>query len=246
MRFSQKSVNNKIFAIIVFYSIAILLRYLTSKINILKSIDSSFLQIVLQGIGPAIGALVAFKLFGIKLSYSLAGKLKPFLLSLIIFVIIPVIGFAIIGVHESKNLKITTNPFIASAKLSFFYIIYSILEEIGWRAFLQEQLTFVNKYVKILLIATLWFVWHLNFALTTSNFIFFLILVFASWGIGKIGDITKSIMAVGVFHAFYNLISIGNFPTEGKYFVLSFSAVIWILYITFYDKVNKKFMNVKK
>jgi membrane protease YdiL (CAAX protease family) len=246
MKFSQKPVQNKIFAIVVFYIIAISLRYLTSNTTILENINSSFLKIVLQGIGPAIGALIALKIFGLKSTYSLAGRLRPFLLSAFIFIIIPVVGFAIIGINESKDLTITTNPFIASAKLSFYFIIYSILEEIGWRAFLQEQLTFVNKYVKILVIATLWFVWHLNFALTISNLVFFLILLFASWGIGKIGDITKSVLAVGAFHAFYNLISTDNFPTNEKYIVLFTSVIIWTLYIIFYDKINRMFMYIKK
>ncbi len=186
------------------------------------------------------------KIFGLKSTYSLAGRLKPFLLSVFIFIIIPVSGFALIGINESKNLTITSNPFVASAKLSFYFIIYSILEEIGWRAFLQEQLNFINKYVRILIVATLWFIWHLNFTLTISNLTFFLILLVASWGIGKIGDITKSVLAVGAFHAFYNLMSIDNFPTDEKYIVLLTSLIIWIAYIIFYNPINKKFMNAKK
>jgi len=246
MNFSKKSVKNKFFAIIVFYIIAISLRYLTNMTPILENIDSSFLKIVLQGIGPTVGALVALKIFGLKSSYSLSGKLKPLLLSIFVFIIIPVIGFAIIGINESKSLTITSNAFIASAKLSFYFFIYAILEEIGWRAFLQEQLSSVNKYIKVLIVAFLWFVWHLNFALTLSNLAFLLILIFASWGIGKIGDITKSVLAVASFHAFYNLFSIDNFPTKGKYIVLFTSATIWIFYIVFYDRVKSNFMNVKK
>ena len=234
--------RNKILAIIVFYAIAISLRYLTNKTNVLENVNSSFLKVVLQGVGPAIGALVALKTFGLKSTYSLTGRLKPFLLTAFIFIIIPVVGFAIIGINESKGLTITTNPFIASAKLSFYFVIYSIFEEVGWRAFLQEQLTFVNKYAKILIITTLWFVWHLDFSLTTSNLVFFLILLFASWGIGKIGDITKSVLAVGAFHSFYNLIIIDNFPTNQKYIVLFTSAMIWIVYIFAYDRIRKKFI----
>jgi len=246
MKFSQKSVQNKIFAIVIFYLIALSLRYLTNNTTLLENINSSFLKIVLQGVGPAIGALVALKIFGLKSTYSLAGRLKPFLLSAFIFIIVPVVGFAIIGINESKGLTITSNPFIASAKFSFYFIIYSILEEIGWRAFLQEQLSFLNKYVRILVIATLWFIWHLNFTLTISNLLFFLILLFASWGIGKIGDMTKSVLAVGAFHAFYNLMGIDNFPTNKKYIVLLTSSIIWIAYVIFYDRINKKFIYTKK
>ncbi len=244
MNISQQSVKNKTLAIIVFYFIAISMRYLTNETALLENVDSSFLKHVLQGIGPAIGAIVALKLFGLKTSYSLAGKLKPLLLSVFVFIVVPVIGFAIIGITESKYISAST-IFIASAKLSFYIITYSILEEIGWRAFLQEQLTFVNKFVRILIIGTLWFVWHLNFDITMSNFIFFLILLFASWGIGKIGEITHSVLAVGAFHAFYNLFSTSHFPSNEKYIVLGVCAIIWVVYIAFYDRLYKKNNEIK-
>ena len=146
----EKSVRKKIYAIVVFYIIAIVLRFITNKTSALDNMDSFFLKTVLQGIGPAIGAIVALKIFGLKSSYSLAGKLKPFLLSVFVFVAIPVIGFTIIGIDDSKGLVETSNIHIAAAKISLYYIIYAILEEIGWRAFLDDQLTFVNKYIKII------------------------------------------------------------------------------------------------
>lgn len=236
MNLSQKSINNKIIAIVVFYIIALVLRYLTNGTELLKNINSSFLKYVLQGVGPAIGAIIAIKLFGLKSNYSLAGKLKPLLLSFFIFIIVPVVGFAIIGVTAEVE-----NPFIAGAKLSLYVLVYSIFEEIGWRGFLQEQLTFLNKFASILIIGFMWFLWHLNFDLTISNLIFLIILILASWGIGKIGSRTNSILAVGAFHAIYNLYSIGHFPSTKTQVVLIICISIWVAYMVFYKKTVSRF-----
>ncbi|MDD4275016.1 MAG: CPBP family intramembrane metalloprotease [Desulfobacter postgatei] len=240
MKSSEGSPKKRIFAIILFYAIAVLIRYLTNKTGLLDRIDNSFLKICIQGVGPTIGALVAIIIFGLKPTYSFAGKLKPLLVSAFIFVVIPVIGFAVIGVKESEHVIVSSNAYLAGAKLCFYFLIYAILEEIGWRAFLQEQLGFLNQYLKYAVIGVLWFIWHLNFELTVSNLIFLLVLILASWGIGKVGDKTKSILAVGAFHALYNLFTVAYFDSKGKIIVLSVSAVIWILYVVLYDKMAHK------
>jgi len=239
----SKTIKINIYSIVLFYSIAILLRYVVTKTIWLNITDSTFLKICLQGIGPTIGALIAFKVFGIKNTYSLAGKLKPILLSFIVFIVLPISGFAIIGIKESENVTVTSNIFIAGAKLSFYFFVYGILEEMGWRVFLQNQLSFLNQYIKYFIIGVLWFVWHLNFSLTTPNIIFFFLLIFASWGIGKIGDKTNSVLAVGAFHTLYNLFSVDYFESTNKLVVLALSVMIWFSYIMFYDKVIK-LMNI--
>ena len=240
MQSSVGSDKTKIFAIILFYFIAVIIRYLTTKTGLLDHVDNTFLNICLRGVGPTIGALVAFKAFGLKPTYSFAGKLKPLLLSAFVFVVIPVVGFAIIGVKEIEQVIVTSNVFLAGAKLCFYFLIYAILEEIGWRVFLQEQLGFLNKYLKYAIIGTLWFIWHLNFGLTISNLIFLFVLILASWGIGTVGDKTKSILGVGAFHALYNLFTAGHFDPKGKIIVLSVCALIWVLYIVLYDKMAKR------
>ena len=62
------------FAILTFYIIAISLRYLTNKTELINGISSEFIKVLLQGIGPAIGALVAFTVFKIKPILSIKGK----------------------------------------------------------------------------------------------------------------------------------------------------------------------------
>ncbi|SUJ27289.1 CAAX amino terminal protease self- immunity [Sphingobacterium spiritivorum] len=78
------------------------------------------------------------------------------------------------------------------------------MEEIGWRGFLQRELKPLPEFLNILLVATLWFIWHLNFDLTSSNLLFFGILVLGSWGIGKVADNTFSLLAVSAIHSLNN------------------------------------------
>ena len=70
--------NTNYFAILTFFVIAIGLRYLTNKNQLLEGVSNDFLKVVLQGIGPAIGALVAFSVFKIKPTLSLKGNYRNF------------------------------------------------------------------------------------------------------------------------------------------------------------------------
>ena len=67
-------------AIIVFYLIAILCRYLTNKTEIFEEIGNEYLKSILTGIGPAIGAFVAFSVFKINPVMNLKGNYKKLLL----------------------------------------------------------------------------------------------------------------------------------------------------------------------
>ena len=68
MKSSEGSTKKRIFAIILFYAIAVLIRYLTNKTGLLDHIENAFLKICLQGVGPTIGALLAIKFFCLKLT----------------------------------------------------------------------------------------------------------------------------------------------------------------------------------
>ncbi|QQT25903.1 CPBP family intramembrane glutamic endopeptidase [Sphingobacterium spiritivorum] len=182
-------------AVLTFYIVAVALRYLTNKTDLLESVSSSFIKVLLQGAGPAIGALVVFYAFKIKPVLTLKGNYKNTILPFLLYWGLPVV--LILGVEYF--LKGTLSFMAISAIL-----IYGLLEEIGWRGFLQRELKPLPEFLNILLVATLWFIWHLNFDMTSSNLLFFGILVLGSWGIGKVADITFSLLAVSAIHSLNN------------------------------------------
>jgi len=150
-------------AVLMFYIIAISLRYLTNKTPLLDGVSNAFLKIILQTAGPAIGALVAFSLFKIKPQLSLKGNYSTLSIPALLYWGLP-IGL-IVGV---EYLAKGTVSFVAVSAI----LIYGLLEEIGWRGFLQQELKSLTPFFNILIVATLWFIWHLNFEMTSSNLMF--------------------------------------------------------------------------
>jgi membrane protease YdiL (CAAX protease family) len=212
-------------AIAVFYLIAITLRYLATKTSMLSGVESDFLKVILQGIGPAVGTLVACILFRIKMEMGLKGNFKNYIIPLSIFWIFPVLLIGAVAYFTNGTL-----PFVAITTV----LIYGLLEEIGWRGFLQQLLQPLPKFASLLLITALWFVWHLNFELSISNLLlFFGILLFGSWGMGVVADKTKSLLSVAAFHSLFNFFTELN---TQKIIILITLAAVWVLSIIYLKK----------
>lgn len=221
--------NSKInyWAIIVFYFIAISCRYLTNVVGVFDFMESPYIKTLLTGIGPAIGAIVAFSLFHIKPTISLKGNYNTIQTPLLIYWLLPIVLISIIAYLQKG-----TVPWLSILVI----LIYGLLEEIGWRGFLYQQLKPLPLLVNIIIVATLWFVWHLNFELSLSNLLFYGILIFGSWGIGKVTDLTHSLIAISAFH------SLNNFFSELdllKIIVLTTLIMVWIVFVVVRGRMKK-------
>jgi len=221
----KKKINY--FAILTFYIIAILLRYLTNKTELLNIVPNSFLKAILQGIGPAVGAVAAFAIFKRNPVLTLKGNYKKIITPFLLYWLLPIA--LILGVE-----------YFAKGTLSFAAItailIYGLLEEIGWRGFLQQELKSLPEFLNILIVAVLWFIWHLNFELTVSNLLFLGILILGSWGIGKVADNTHSLFAVAAFHSLNNFFSGMN---TIKISILITLLSIWVIALVIRKKQLK-------
>ena len=223
----EKNYKRKIFlAIVVFYVIAVLLRYLTNKTQILSGLNNTFLKVILQGIGPTIGALVAFSLFKIRSVMTLKGDFKNFFVPLSIYWILPVILIEIVT-YSSKE--------VSSRTLAITILVYGLFEEVGWRGFLQQALISLPKFIRILIITILWFAWHLNFDVTVSNLTFFVVLLVGTLIMEFIANKTNSLLCVSAIHSLNNFFSDLNLY---KIIVLSVLLIIWILSIVYRRKLG--------
>ena len=209
--------NIHIGAIVTFYIIALLVRLISLYVvNKYPSIETNFtLQIaaaLATGLGPAIGALVAMFLFKRKTEYSLVGKSAW---KSIATIVIPCIVFGIIG-----GWKLGVTCLVAFG--------YGLLEEYGWRGFLQYELRNLPVWQYVLIITVMWFLWHLDLN-QRSVLTFFPLLLFASWGIGKVVCDTHSLLLCAAFHG------IANFSRRDLFsdttFTVAFVCVIvfWIV-----------------
>ena len=198
-------------------------------------------NVLLEGSGVLLGALIAISflkksrnteitLFGTSKSKSL------------IMVFIPIILLTIIGVKNEFELDAHLYGFIAIIGT----LIYCIMEEYGWRGYLQEELKTLNHWRKYLIIGFIWYFWHLTFLTTASigdNLFFLGMMIFGSWGIGQIAESTKSILASACFHLiiqimmFNALIKNGITGTE-KIIIFVISIGIWILIMKKWKEEN--------
>ncbi|WP_118975947.1 CPBP family intramembrane glutamic endopeptidase [Taibaiella koreensis] len=216
-------------AVIIFYAIAITFRYLTTRTDLLNGIDNGLIKTALDGIGPAIGAIVVFKLFNIKPWLSFKGNFRNIIIPLAVFAVVPVVFISTVA-YITKG----TIPFGAVLTV----LLYGLLEELGWRGFLQNELKSLPKIVNIITVAALWFIWHLNFELTTANVMFFVILIAGTWGIGKVADKTHSLLAVSAFHSLNNFFF--DFDTT-KLFILLTLVIIWVGTVMIMNFRGKRF-----
>lgn len=217
MKLNLSYKNIHIGAIATFYIIALLLRLISLLVvNKYPSIETNYaLQVsaaLATGLGPAIGALVAMLIFKRRTEYTLLGKSAR---KSIATIVVPCIVFGIIG---GWDLGVTC----------FFAFAYGLLEEFGWRGFLQYELKKLPVWQYVLIITVMWFLWHLDFD-QRSVLPFFLLLLFASWGIGKVVSETHSLLLCAAFHGVMNFSKRDLFSDTT--FTVAFVCVIvfWIV-----------------
>ena len=224
----------RIISIAIFFIIAIGLRYYITEIRPDFFTNSSiYIQILLQGIGPLIGGFIVIKIFKRPNELKL---LSVGLLKTILAVSIPIVLFSLVGIIN------TGTPYFNAPKIIAIILLYALFEEYGWRNYLQSELSELNKTIKYLIITILWFVWHLNFELTSGNLLFFITLFIGSIGIGYVADKSKSLIFVALFHAFFNISQnelLDEIELEQKLTIIIISA-IGVIVIMKYDKKNKE------
>lgn len=199
------------------------------------------ISILLEGIGVIIGALIAISLLKKerKTEITLLGTSKS---KSMIMVTIPIILIPIIGVKNDYALEAHLYGFIAIIAT----LLYCILEEYGWRGYLQEELKMVKPWKKYLIIGFIWYVWHLTFltkATLGDNIFFFAMMVFGSWGIGQVAESTKSIVASACFHLIIQIMMFNAKFKNGidgieKLIILGVSVGIWFVIIKKWEKQN--------
>ena len=197
------------------------------------------LSVILEGSGIFIGALYAIFLLKKerKTEISLFGKSKN--LSLLI-VSIPIFLLTIIGVKNEFEI----NSHLYGLFAVITTLLYCIMEEYGWRGYLQEEFKRFKDWQKYLGIGFLWYLWHLTFltdATIGDNLFFLGMMIFGSWGIGQIAELTKSIVISAGFHLIIQIMMFNALIKNGingtqKMIILGISIFIWIVILELWKK----------
>jgi membrane protease YdiL (CAAX protease family) len=125
-------------------------------------------------------------------------------------------------------------------------LIYCVMEEYGWRGYLQEELKELEPWKKYTLIGFAWYLWHLTFLTDASmgdNLFFLGMMILGSWGIGQVTEATKSILAGACFHLIIQIMMLNALIKNGidgneKIIVLAVSVVIWFVIVKKWEKEN--------
>ncbi len=202
----------------------------------------------LQASGILIGALIVIKQLqkSSNTEISLWGTSKKWSMIMCIF---PIAILLLLGVTNNNNANVHYYGFIAG----FSTLIYCICEEYGWRGYLEEELKGISEIKRVLIIAGLWYLWHLRFLTTTDlmpNLILLVPLIFGSWGIGKIVKLTKSIVAAACIHMSINILLFNGTIKNGldqtdKIIVLVILIPIWIIILKKWKKEKTYTKHVK-
>ena len=218
-----------------------------SELEKLPSWIFIFITVLLEGSGVIIGALIIIPFLKKKrkMEMSLFGTSKS---KSLIMAIIPILILTIIGVTNDFGMEYHFYGLVAATGT----FLYCIMEEYGWRGYLQEELKILKPWKKYLIIGFIWYLWHLTFLTKASigdNLFFLGMMIFGSWGIGQVAESTKSIIASACFHMiiqimmFNALIKNGIDGTE-KIMILGVSIAIWFVIIKKWEKENTIANNV--
>lgn len=197
---------------------------------------------LLEGSGILVATIIGLKLiskrnaipaslFGTSFRYSFA------------MMAVPLILFTVFGIHNSFNMNNHVYAFLASTCT----LLYCIIEEYGWRGYLQSELDNVKPWKKYILIGLIWYTWHLPFLSETdlmSNLLFLAGLILGSWGIGQVVISTRSVGACACFHLIvqillYNSLIKNGISQNHKFIIIIVCIALWILIIKKWEKELK-------
>ena len=200
-----------------------------------------FTTLLLEGSGVIIGALIIIPFLKKerKTEISLFGTSKS---KSLIMATIPIIILTIIGVKNDFGMDYHIYGLIAA----FGTFLYCIMEEYGWRGYLQEELKRLKPWKKYLIIGFTWYLWHLTFLTKASvgdNLFFLGMMILGSWGIGQVAESTKSIIASSCFHMIIQIMMFNALIKDGingteKIVILGVSVGIWFVIIKKWEKEN--------
>ena len=93
-------------------------------------------------------------------------------------------------------------------------LAYCVLEETGWRGYLQDELQGLRPVVRYGAIGLLWHAWHLNFVEgglhLRGELTVLVLLVLGSWGIGTAVVHTRSIVVAACIHMTGNILAFSS------------------------------------
>lgn len=187
--------------------------------------------------GPGFSAIICFLIFkkSHKRTISFLGNNK---IQSLLFYLVP---FAIWILLSFLNPIKESIKWIGIIELMPLGLLMIFGEELGWRGFLQDELSNIKENRRWIIMGLFWEMWHftrgmiqgteIQIILRKSLMLFLCIVI--STIIGKATEKTKSLIIAIALHSWTNIIF--EFPNVNTYITFGISIILWTL-ILFYWK----------
>ncbi|MFC3715967.1 type II CAAX prenyl endopeptidase Rce1 family protein [Luteimonas soli] len=198
-----------------------------------------FLQAILEGMGVFIAALIATSCF--TKYWSPANYFGDSPLHSSAVLLTPIAVFTIFGVDNTMGV----NSHLFGLVLATSIAIYCILEETGWRGFLQNATTSIPRAIRYLIVGLIWYVWHLSFINHGASLIgqlqFLVILIIGSYLLGSLVEKTNSVLLAASFHFCINFLAFSyvggiNETQSAKLLLVGIIVLAWIPVLFHWNK----------
>jgi membrane protease YdiL (CAAX protease family) len=159
---------------------------------------------LVAGVGPALGAAIVWFLFRYRSRLSLGGTNLPLGLAMIA---VPAIVMGGMGVPNAFGIE----PHLFGVHMGIWIAAYALLEEIGWRGYLQDEFRHRPAIAKYVIVGLFWYAWHLSWLHHNplgSELVTVAFVILASIGIGFVADRTGSVLAAASFHIIGNIMGL--------------------------------------
>lgn len=212
---------------------------LKTQLASLPAALSVLLLVLAEGIGVLLAAMIARhylrKTRAVPVSFFGSSPQISLLMAAIALTLL-----CAFGVENNHGL----NPHWYGLVAAFGTLLYCVMEEYGWRGYLQTELAPLALWLKNLLVGCCWYLWHLTFLTSASvgdNLFFLGMMVFGSWGIGQVADATKSILACACFHLtiqvmMFNALIKNGISFQEKMLILGLALVAYFYLVKVWER----------
>ena len=186
---------------------------------------------LLSGVGPFIGAVTVWLLFRPERVNSFGGSWPVMAWAMLA---VPAVVMGVMGVSNTMGVE----PHLLGLHMGTWIGLYAILEETGWRGYLQGEFRSWPAVARYATVGLFWYAWHLTFLQQTTignEMLTVGFIVMASVGIGFVADRTGSILAAAAFHIAGNIIGLtSDFRTlmpdpSQRLWIVGICFVLWLI-----------------
>jgi membrane protease YdiL (CAAX protease family) len=197
---------------------------------------------LLTAAGPFLGALAVWAAFRPERRMRFGGTF-------------PLMGWAMIAVPAAVMAAIgLANPFAIEPHLFGLHVglwiaAYALLEETGWRGYLQDELRHRPALLRYAIVGLFWYGWHFSWLGghgAGSELANLAMIVAASIGIGFVADRTRSILAAAAFHVIGDVLGLAReFDTlipsmHDRLIVVGICLASWLVMLRLWGMRDKR------